>query len=80
MGRKLIISVITVLLLGLVGSASADTFTNSIGMEFVRIDPGTFTMGSGDGDPDEEPVHQVTISNSFWAGLWSPSSRAAPAF
>ena len=52
------------------------TYTNSIGMRFVRIEPGTFTMGSKnaalsdaltdgkaylrDGDWDEQPVHQVT--------------------
>jgi formylglycine-generating enzyme required for sulfatase activity len=46
-----------------------ESFTNLIGMEFVRIDPGTFTMGSYDGDPDEEPVHQVTISDAFYMSV-----------
>src|SRR5262245_55501586 len=36
------------------------TFTNSIGIEFVLIPPGTFKMGSDRGDPDERPVHDVT--------------------
>jgi formylglycine-generating enzyme required for sulfatase activity len=69
MCRKLIVSVVIVSLHLLLGSASADTFTNSIGMEFVQIDPGTFAMGSGSGDPDEEPVHQVTVSSSFYMSV-----------
>lgn len=62
------------------------TFTNSIGMQFVRIEPGTFMMGSEqanladeltagkeylrDGDWDEQPVHQVTLSTSFYIGIF----------
>jgi len=44
-------------------------YTNSIGMEFVQLVPGSFMMGSSSGDPDEEPVHQVTISNSFYMSV-----------
>jgi formylglycine-generating enzyme required for sulfatase activity len=43
--------------------------TNSIGMTFVRIPPGTFLMGSPDSDEwawgNEKPQHQVTISKPF---------------
>ncbi len=62
------------------------TFTNSIGMQFVRIEPGTFMMGSEkasladeliagkeylrDGDWDEQPVHQVTLSTPFYIGIF----------
>ena len=46
------------------------TFTNSIGMEFVLISPGTFKMGSATGDPDERPVHDVTISKQFYMGKY----------
>ena len=62
------------------------SFTNSIGMEFVRIKPGTFMMGSEnanladeliaskeylrDGDWDEQPVHQVSISTPFYVGIY----------
>jgi formylglycine-generating enzyme required for sulfatase activity len=39
-------------------------------MEFVWIEPGTFTMGSPPTEPgrgpDESPQHQVTISRGFW--------------
>lgn len=60
-------------------------FTNSLGMKFVRIEPGTFTMGGlqrqlpkelasrrhmRDGDPDEQPVHKVTISKPFYMGVY----------
>ena len=54
------------------------THTNSLGMQFIRIEPGTFIIGSEnaslsdeltagkaylrDGDWDEQPVHEVTLS------------------
>jgi formylglycine-generating enzyme required for sulfatase activity/tRNA A-37 threonylcarbamoyl transferase component Bud32 len=45
-------------------------FTNSIGMEFVWIPAGSFTMGSPDHEegrqPDEGPIHDVTISRAFY--------------
>jgi len=41
------------------------------GIVYVRICPGTFTMGSAENDklanPDEKPAHQVTLSE-FWIG------------
>ena len=59
-------------------------FRNSIGMGFVRIEPGSFMMGTRkkelpreltgkfkyrkDGDPDEQPVHKVKISKPFYMG------------
>src|SRR5438270_8299863 len=53
--------------------------TNSIGMKFVRIEPGQFVMGTGTGPPrsgdqwdkrdyDEAPAHKVTISKAFYLG------------
>ena len=61
------------------------THTNSLGMQFVSIEPGTFMMGSEnaslsdeltagkaylrDGDPDEHPVHQVTLTTPFYIGI-----------
>ena len=46
-----------------------DSFTNSAGMKMVKIDGGTFKMGSVDGEfgrkPDEGPVHDVTIKGPF---------------
>jgi len=42
-------------------------WTNSIGMDFVSIPPGTFILGSDSraADPDERPLHTVTITRSF---------------
>jgi sulfatase modifying factor 1 len=40
--------------------------TNTLGMRMVRVDPGTFEMGSDSGDVDERPVHPVTLSRPFW--------------
>ncbi len=51
-------------------------FTNSIGMKFVWIPPGTFMMGSPKGeegrDPDElnnETQHKVTLTKGFYMGV-----------
>ena len=50
-------------------------WTNALGMTFVRIMPGTFTMGEGDGhriqddgsrDYEEQPEHKVMISKPFY--------------
>jgi len=64
---------------------SSKEFTNSMGMKFVRVEPGTFTMGQIDaslpkeirdgrgmfpgGDYDEKPVHKVTITKAFYVGV-----------
>ena len=62
------------------------SFTNSIGMKFVRIQPNNFLMGSEnanlsdeviaqrehlrDGDWDEQPIHEVTITKPFYIGIY----------
>ncbi len=58
-------------------------YTNSIGMKLIRVEPGTFEMGSGrtplpqslydmphrrDGDFDEQPAHTVRIRSPFHLG------------
>ncbi len=54
------------------GSTSAppvESFGNDLGMNFVRIPGGTFTMGSPTSEPgreDDETRHQVTISSAFY--------------
>jgi len=61
-------------------------YTNSVGMKFVRIEPGSFRMGVGDtplpyeltnhrgtqseGDFDEKPNHTVKISRPFYMGIY----------
>ena len=50
------------------------TFTNSIDMEFVKISAGDFLMGAPEdekySDKEERPVHQVTIGNDFYIGVY----------
>ncbi|MDK2826972.1 MAG: hypothetical protein PWQ63_908 [Methanolobus sp.] len=50
------------------------TFTNSIGMEFVKVPAGDFLMGAPEeeeySDRAERPVHEVTIGNDFYIGVY----------
>ena len=46
-----------------------ETFTNTIGMKFFYIHPGTFIMGSPVHEKDRyhnETEHRVTLTNGFW--------------
>ena len=62
------------------------------GQRYVRIEPGTFTMGCSSGDSqcdaDERPAHQVEITHVFWmaqtpvtVGAWKKyrAATSAPA-
>ena len=62
------------------------TYTNSLGMRFVRFEPGTFTMGTGTDlriadidfngvEYDEQPAHPVTLTAPFYV-LTARVSRA----
>src|SRR5208283_5346853 len=46
--------------------------TNNIGMKLGWIPPGTFLMGSpdGEGSSDEHPQHEVEISRGFYMGVF----------
>lgn len=50
------------------------TYTNSIGMEFVLIPAGEFTMGCSPGDNEcrneEKPSHTVKITKPFYMGKY----------
>lgn len=49
---------------------SAQSLVNSLGMKLVRIEPGSFVMGSpAGGDFDERPVHKVTLTRPFYLGV-----------
>ena len=70
--------------------------TNSLGMQFVRIEPGHFIMGSEnaslsdeltaekahlrDGDWDEKPAHQVTLTTPFYIGIFQVTNAEYEAF
>ncbi|WP_292469510.1 formylglycine-generating enzyme family protein [Methanolobus sp.] len=55
------------------------TFTNSIGMEFVKIPAGEFIMGAPEeelySDKDERPVHEVTIADEFYIGVYEVTQK-----
>ena len=42
---------------------------NSIGIKLKLIPAGSFMMGSEDGEPDEKPVHEVSITKPFYLGV-----------
>lgn len=49
-------------------------FTNSIGMKFVWIPPGTFIMGSPEAEEGrkvDEIQHRVTLSKGFYMGVYT---------
>ncbi len=45
---------------------TGEDFTNSLGMRLKFIPAGSFKMGSLKGDPDEQPIHDVTLSKPFY--------------
>jgi formylglycine-generating enzyme required for sulfatase activity len=50
----------------------ASKITNSIDMEFVYIEPGTFVMGSPSNEKDrdvDEKQHEVTLTKGFYMGV-----------
>lgn len=53
---------------------AADARLRSLKIDYVWIEPGTFAMGTPQGeagrDYDEGPVHQVTISRGFFIGKY----------
>jgi hypothetical protein len=46
------------------------TGANTIGMQFVLVQPGRFKMGSNNGDSDEKPAHRVKITRGFYLGKY----------
>jgi len=81
MKRHLVLLLVTVSWFADPGQAGADEpkaaqrkpdFTNSIGMKFVWIPAGSFTMGSSGkekGRGDDEVQHKVTFSRGFYLGV-----------
>src|SRR4051812_48634865 len=48
-------------------------FTNSIGMKFVWVPPGTFLMGSPTSEKErmvDETQHKVTLTKGFYLGVY----------
>jgi len=51
-----------------------NTNVNDFGIEMVFVKGGTFTMGSNDGESDEKPAHQVTLSD-FYIGKYEVTQK-----
>lgn len=52
-----------------VSGGSPSTYTNSLGMTFILLPAGTFTMGSPESEPgrdSDETQHQVTLTQHFY--------------
>jgi formylglycine-generating enzyme required for sulfatase activity/serine/threonine protein kinase len=49
-------------------SNEKDRIIPNLGMKLVYVAPGSFIMGSNDGQKDEKPMHKVTIINGYWIG------------
>jgi len=43
---------------------------SSLGLELIPINPGRFTMGSSNGESDQMPLTQVTLTQPFWIGKY----------
>jgi len=51
-------------------SPAPQKIVNSVGMEFIRVEPASFLMGQErGGDWDEQPVHKVDISRPFYMAV-----------
>ena len=63
---------------GTTGGSVPAEYTNGIGMKLVRLDGGTFTMGSPDGEPgrdaNEGPAGPVTVSGPFYVAATEVTS------
>jgi len=44
-------------------------------MRLVLIPAGDFVVGNPEGDPDERPLHQVTIERPFWIGRFEVTNE-----
>jgi sulfatase modifying factor 1 len=53
---------------------SVSTLTPDQQKEMISVEGGTFEMGSGDGQSDEKPVHEVTVE-SFMIGKYEVSQQ-----
>jgi formylglycine-generating enzyme required for sulfatase activity len=86
-------AVITVRATGTGTGTTTTTLTATVsvsvvaGFTFVRVEPGSFQMGSTNGDTDEVPVRTVTITRAFGMqttevtqGQWASVMGTSPSF
>ncbi|MCR4572252.1 MAG: SUMF1/EgtB/PvdO family nonheme iron enzyme, partial [Lentisphaeria bacterium] len=44
------------------------TLPGGVELKMVKVEAGSFMMGSNEGNSDEKPVHKVTLTKDFWLG------------
>jgi formylglycine-generating enzyme required for sulfatase activity len=64
----LLIAILTSTVAAHAADQGKSSVNNNLEPLMVRIAPGNFYMGSNSGDPDEKPVHQVSIRKAFEIG------------
>ncbi len=52
------------------GETKVFTLPGGVRMEMVYVAPGSFQMGSENGEDDEKPVHKVTLTKGYWIGKY----------
>src|SRR5262249_22465722 len=61
------------------GELYGSTVTNSIGMKFVLIPKGKFSMGAAKGDgaarEHEKPLHEVEITKDYYLGVYEVTQK-----
>jgi formylglycine-generating enzyme required for sulfatase activity len=55
--------------------ACAVDLGEGVSVELVRVPPGRFVMGSGEGYPDEAPMAVVEVAKGFWMGKLEVTNR-----
>ena len=49
-------------------SGVVTTLPGGVQLKMIRVEPGSFMMGSEKGDSDEKPVHRVTLTKPYYLG------------
>ena len=52
------------------GETKVFTLPGGVRMEMVYVAPGSFQMGSENGEDNEKPVHKVTLTKGYWIGKY----------
>ena len=52
------------------GDTKIFTLPGGVRMEMVYVAPGSFQMGSENGEDNEKPVHKVTLTEGYWIGKY----------
>lgn len=66
---------------------AVDITVNGVSFTMIKVEGGTFQMGSTSGEIDERPVHRVTLTNDYYIGetevtqeLWTAVMGSNPSF